>query len=168
MADYAHIQRARQHLAAGGTFEHAAQRAGMSPKALFAALSRELHPSMAYALRNVARSEWMHRLKTKLTHDTESLKTAQILAQNWQEGRAMAKAHDLADRLRATKERFNNNLDAVATKLDEFDAKEPGVTAAAHELADGMHTEADDLLAQLAQISNLPLGQKKSETESNG
>jgi hypothetical protein len=99
----------------------------------------------------------LDRLAVELENTTRRIQAAQPIAKAIIKGRKMGRAAAIAERMKDTHQKFNAELDQVAVKLDEFDAKKPEVMRVAHATADSFHSEADELLRELAVISNIPL-----------
>lgn len=78
----------------------------------------------------------------------------------------MGKAQSIADRLKSAKRQFDADLDDVASTLDKFDALRPQVVGGAKSIVTEMSADANELLNELRQLSNLPFGQKESSSDS--
>ena len=78
-----------------------------------------------------------------------------IIARALNERTTMGKAISLAERLRETKSKFHQELDAISTQLDEFDRAKPQIVSDASSFVESLKTEVKGLGDELRQLANV-------------
>jgi len=78
----------------------------------------------------------------------------------------MSKLSAVADRIKQTKKRLDDEADKLMNKLDGLDVKAPAAFDRGHAFLTQQHAEVDAIDDTLRQLSNLPLD--GSESASNG
>lgn len=78
-----------------------------------------------------------------------------VIAKALNERTAMGKAISLAERLRETKSKFHQEIDAISTQLDEFDRAKPQIVSDASSFVESLQTEVKGLGDELRQLANV-------------
>ena len=73
----------------------------------------------------------------------------------------MSKLQNLADRIRDTKKRLDDEADKLAARLDGLDKLAPDALGRAHTFIEQQQADVDSIEATLRQLSNLPLDQSQ-------
>lgn len=150
-----HIRFAKEFIAAGSGHDRVARMVGVSRDQLTAALRPEVPAQHSVGFWNHQPCDWLKPLAARLEATTERIQSAQVVARSIIEGRKMSKASEIAERLKTSRAEFSRDLDAIAAKLDSFDAKKPAVLQQANATIDQLHAETDGLESELQLLANL-------------
>lgn len=90
----------------------------------------------------------------RLTDGIRALRTVRALIR---EGADVGKLSAIAERIRDTKKRLDDEADKLATRLDDIDHAAPKAFDRGHRFLDSQESEVNEIEETLRQLSNLPL-----------